>query len=155
MALETKFQEMTLDDVLNVAHQKKQDGWRCVQVLCTNTDDGIDMTYTYWKGELYDNYQVRGVKKGTPVPSIQGMFLGVFPFENEAHDLFGVDVQGMALDFGGQFYQVSTKEPMTVISPAQKEAREKAAKLAKAKEAAAAKKAAQAEADDKGKDGEE
>lgn len=153
MTLEQKFQDIALGDVLNIANQKKLEGWRCVQVLCTNTENGIDMTYTYCKDNLFDNYQVRGVQKSDTVPSIQGLFLGVFPFENEAHDLFGVNVEGMALDFAGQFYQVAVKEPMTVISPAQKEAREKAAKLAKMK---AEKEAQAAAAKDEaaGKDGE-
>ena len=131
MAISTTFQDIQLDELLNLANQKKLDDWRCVQMLCTNTESGIDITYTFQKGIDFANYQIRGVQKGTPVPSIQKLFLGVFPFENEAHDLFGVDVQGMILDFGGQFYQVAVKEPMTVISPAQKEAREKAAKAAK------------------------
>lgn len=147
MALETTFQDIALPDLLTTAAHKKEEGWRCVQMLCVNTEAGIDLTYSFMKDNLIANYQIRGVQKGTEVPSIQGMFLGVFPFENEAHDLFGVNVTGMALDFGGQFYQVAAKEPMTIISPEQKAAREKAAKIAAAKAA----KAAQAAA---GKDGE-
>lgn len=154
MALEQTFQDIKLDDVIDVAAKMKEEGWRCVQVLCTNTDNGIDMTYSFNKENVIQNYQVRGVQKGTAVPSIQGMFLGVFPFENEAHDLFGVDVEGMTLDFGGEFYQLAVKEPMTVISPAQKEARAKAAKIAAAKAAKAAKDAAAAAGSEAGKDGE-
>ena len=50
-------------------------------------------------------------------------------FENEAHDLFGVDIEGIAIDFGGNFYALAQKEPMTIISPEQKAAREKARKV--------------------------
>ena len=69
------------------------------------------------------------------VPSITGDFLEAFVFENETHDLFGVTIEGIAIDFGGSFYALAQKEPMTVISPAQKAARDKAKKVAAAKAA--------------------
>ncbi len=78
------------------------------------------------------------------MPSITDRFLAAFVFENETHDLFGVDVQGIAIDFGGNFYALAQKEPMTIISPEQKAAREKAKKVAAAK--AAKEKAAKAAA---------
>ena len=78
------------------------------------------------------------------MPSITDRFLEAFVFENETHDLFGVDVQGIAIDFGGNFYALAQKEPMTIISPEQKAAREKAKKVAAAK--AAKEKAAKAAA---------
>ena len=54
-------------------------------------------------------------------------------FENEIHDLFGVNVRDIAIDFGGNFYVTAQPSPMTIISPAQKAAREKAKKAAAAK----------------------
>ncbi len=67
------------------------------------------------------------------MPSVTDRFLEAFVFENETHDLFGVDAQGIAIDFGGNFYALAQKEPMTIISPEQKAAREKAKKVAAAK----------------------
>ena len=144
MAFEAKFMEMGAEDVLRCAQDHKARGWRFVQLLCTNTEDGIDVQYTYMKDETIENWTVKGVKKGESIPSITDYFLAAFVFENESHDLFGIDIQGIAIDFQGRFYDVSVPEPMTVISPAQKAAREKAAKLAAAK--AAKEKAAKAAA---------
>jgi hypothetical protein len=135
MAFEAKFMEMGAEDVLRCAQDHKARGWRFVQLLCTNTEDGIDVQYTYMKDETIENWTVKGVKKGESIPSITDYFLAAFVFENESHDLFGIDIQGIAIDFQGRFYDVSVPEPMTVISPAQKAAREKAAKLAAAKAA--------------------
>jgi hypothetical protein len=135
MALQTVFNDIELGDLLNVANRKKREGWRAVQVLCTNTEEGIDMTYAFEKGNILENYRIRGIAQETTVPSLQGMFLGLFPFENEAADLFGVHVEGMVLDFAGQFYQLAAKAPMTIISPEQKAAREKAKRAAAAKAA--------------------
>ncbi len=135
MPLQISYQDIALDRLVPTATEKHDQGWRCVQMLCCNTEQGIDLTYTYELEGTIENYRIRGVQKSTAIPSIQNLFLSVFPFENEAHDLFGVDVHDMALDFDGNFYKVAEKEPMTVISPAQKAAREKAAKIAKAKAA--------------------
>jgi hypothetical protein len=147
MPLEHKFIDFTLDDITRVKEEKLADGWRAVQVLCTNCDDGIEILYSYTKGNVMENYIVHGVTKEDTVPSITDAFIGMFPFENEAHDLFGVNVEGIAIDFGGKFYDLAQPEPMTIISAEKKAAREKAAKVAAAKAAAEAKKAAAAAGD--------
>lgn len=132
------FTDIALGDLLNVATEKYNGGWRAVQMLCTNTENGIDLTYTFNKDAVWENYQVRGVTKDNAVPSLQHMYLCLFPFENEAVDLFGVRIEGMALDFGGRFYDVAVNEPMTIISPEVKAARDKAKKAAEAATAKAA-----------------
>ncbi|MBE6471683.1 MAG: NADH-quinone oxidoreductase subunit C [Coriobacteriaceae bacterium] len=137
MPLEHKFIDFTLDDITRVKEEKLADGWRAVQVLCTNCDDGIEILYSYTKGNVMENYIVHGVTKQDTVPSITDAFIGMFPFENEAHDLFGVNVEGIAIDFAGKFYDLAQPEPMTIISPEKKAARDKAAKVAAAKKAAA------------------
>ena len=124
------FTDISLDELLPTATRLSDEGWRAVQVLCNKTDDGVDITYSFAKDADLDNYQVRGVTKGTKVPSLQGLFLGMFPFENEAKDLFGVDVDGMVLDFAGEFYQTSMNEPMTILTPEAKARKDKAAKAA-------------------------
>ena len=135
MTLKTEFVPLTLEGLPALAAEKKADGWRFVQMLCVNTEDGIDLIYSFMKDGVLVNHEIKGVKKGTPVPSVTDQFIAAFVFENEAHDLFGVDVRGIAIDFGGNFYALAQKEPMTVISPAQKAARDKAAKIAAAKAA--------------------
>lgn len=143
MAIEQHFQDIQLSELRTLAERRNAEGWRAVQTHCVNTENGIDITYTFEREGVYENFRICGVQKTDEVPSLQDMFLGLFPFENEAHDLFGVNMTGMVLDFKGAFYDVSVKEPMTVISPEQKAAREKAAKIAAAK-AAKAKAAAEA-----------
>lgn len=133
------FQDLQLDNLVSTAERLKREGWRCVQMLCVSTDNGIDMTYSFANDNTLANYQVRGITEGTKVPSIQNLFLNIFPFENEAKDLFGVDMEGMVLDFAGQFYAVAEKEPMTILTPEAKERKDKEAKKAAAAAAKAAK----------------
>ena len=97
-----------------------------------------------------ENLVVEGIDQYQEIPSISSYYPAVFPFENEAHDLFGLAITDMQVDFNGFFYQVSTAEPMSVITPEVKAAREKAMKVRAAAEAkartAAAEKAAAAAA---------
>lgn len=148
MQMAQHFEDISIDDILSVAEHEHEAHSRFVQVLCVNGEEGIDLVYSYQKtgdqGYAVHNYRVHGVKPETHIPSVTKFYLVAFPFENEAHDLFGVQVDDIAIDFKGGFYKVAMDKPMTVISPAQKAAREKAAKLAAAKAAKAAKAAQEA-----------
>ena len=93
-----------------------------------------------------ENLVVDGIDQYQEIPSISSYYPAVFPFENEAHDLFGLAITDMQIDFKGFFYQVSTAEPMSVITPEVKAAREKAMKVRAAAEAKARKAAATAAA---------
>lgn len=103
-----------------------------------------------------ENLVVEGIDRYQEIPSISSYYPAVFPFENEAHDLFGLAITDMQIDFKGFFYQVSTAEPMSVITPEVKAAREKAMKVraaAEAKARKAAEKAAAAAAAGEGAEG--
>lgn len=90
-----------------------------------------------------ENLVVEGIDQYQEIPSISSYYPAVFPFENEAHDLFGLAITDMQIDFKGFFYQVSTAEPMSVITSEVKAAREKAMKVRAAAEAKARKAAAE------------
>ena len=145
MAFESTFETIALGDLLNVTRAKHDAGYRFVQMLCAMTDDGVDLVYSFMGQSdtgkwALENYKICDFNRETQsVPSVTGYYLSAFPFENEAHDLFGVKVEGNAIDFAGRFYQVSMDAPMSVISPEQKAAREKAARVAAAKAAKEAK----------------
>ncbi len=96
-----------------------------------------------------ENLMVEGIDQYQEIPSISSYYPAVFPFENEAHDLFGLAITDMQIDFKGFFYQVSTAEPMSVITPEVKAAREKAMKVRAAAEAKARKAAAEKAAAEK------
>ena len=90
-----------------------------------------------------ENLVVEGIDQYQEIPSISSYYPAVFPFENEVHDLFGLAITDMQIDFKSFFYQVSTAEPMSVITPEVKAAREKAMKVRAAAEAKARKAAAE------------
>lgn len=149
----TEFIDIPLRDLLTRVQTLKHEGIRFVQMCAETTEAGIDLLYTFYD-ETCDNainLCVYGIDETSEVPSIQGLYFAAFSYENETHDLYGVHFVNMELDFGGNFFNVATDAPMTVITPEQKAerdklAKQKAAAAAKARKAAEAKQAAEADA---------
>lgn len=154
-----------IEELLSHVQALKGVGARFVQMHAErNVDDGsYRLVYTFINvraaqehiaqdgSYAIENLVVEGIDQYQEIPSISSYYPAVFPFENEAHDLFGLAITDMQIDFNGFFYQVSTAEPMSVITPEVKAAREKAMKVrvaaeAKARKAAAEKAAAAAAA---------
>lgn len=146
-----------IDELLPHVQALKGFGARFVQMHAErNMDDGsYRLVYTFINvraarehiaqdgNYAIENLMVEGIDQYQEIPSISSYYPAVFPFENEAHDLFGLAITDMQLDFKGFFYQVSTAEPMSVITPEVKAAREKAMKARAAAEAKARKAAAE------------
>lgn len=146
-----------LDELLPHVQALKGFGARFVQMHAERcVDDGsYRLVYTFINvraaqeqiardgNYAIENLVVEGIDQCQEIPSISSYYPAVFPFENEAHDLFGLAITDMQLDFKGFFYQVSTAEPMSVITPEVKAAREKAMKVRAAAEAKARKAAAE------------
>lgn len=146
-----------IDELLPHVQALKGAGARFVQMHAErNVDDGTyRLVYTFINvraaqehiaqdgSYAIENLVVEGIDRYQEIPSISSYYPAVFPFENEAHDLFGLAITDMQIDFKGFFYQVSTAEPMSVITPEVKAAREKAMKVRAAAEAKARKAAAE------------
>lgn len=139
------FEVIALGDLVSRTREFKEAGYRLVQLLPKmQEDDKITLIYTFAKVNDVVNLKIPNIVKGlTNVPSVTSLFISAFVFENEAHDLFGVKVVGNSLDFQGHFYTFGegVEAPMTIVTPAQLAAREKKAKLERAKAAKAAKEA--------------
>lgn len=146
-----------IDELLSHVQALKGVGARFVQMHAErNVDDGsYRLVYTFINvraaqehiaqdgSYAIENLVVEGIDQYQEIPSISSYYPAVFPFENEAHDLFGLAITDMQIDFKGFFYQVSTAEPMSVITPEVKAAREKTMKVRAAAEAKARKAAAE------------
>lgn len=146
-----------IDELLAHVQALKGTGARFVQMHAERcVDDGTyRLVYTFINvhaaqehiaqdgSYAIENLVVEGIDRHQEIPSISSYCPAVFPFENEAHDLFGLAITDMQIDFKDFFYQVSTAEPMSVITPEVKAAREKAMKVRAAAEAKARKAAAE------------
>ena len=159
MTMKSEFIDLPLAELSATSKKLKADGARFVQMLAVRCDFGYDLVYSFMKEDTLLNYRIEKVAATDKVPSITSEFLNAFVFENEAHDLFGVQITDIAIDFGGKFYALSETTPMNVVpgvkahlaagaAQVKKEAEARAAAAAKAAEEAKAKAEAEAKAKD-------
>lgn len=137
-----------IDELLSHVQALKGVGARFVQMHAErNVDDGTyRLVYTFINVRVaqeqiaqdgsyaIENLVVEGINQYQEIPSISSYYPAVFPFENEAHDLFGLAITDMQIDFKGFFYQVSTAEmeaKLAAMDP-EKAAKVRAALAAKA-----------------------
>ncbi len=112
-AEEQTIREIPLGDLLESARRLHEDGYRLVQIGCTALEEAYEINYSFDREYQFLNLRVT-VAPDTEVPSISGIYWGAFVFENEMHDLFGIPVTGMNIDFQGTMIRTAQKQPFSV-----------------------------------------
>lgn len=93
-------------EVLKIKH----DGYRLVQICATKIENGYELTYSF--GRQYEFVCLRvEVRPNGEVMSISNIFGPAFLYENEIHDLFGINIKLMTLDYQGNLYRIAEKTP--------------------------------------------
>ncbi len=105
--------QVALGDLVGEAGKLREQGYRLVQIGCTKVADQFEINYSFDKDYTFKNLRLV-VPVGTEVPSISGVYFGAFVYENEIHDLFGVKVTGINVDYGGNLYKTTIKYPFSV-----------------------------------------
>lgn len=106
---EQTYISVTPSEIVQKAQDYAKDGFRLIQICCTKTPNEMFLLYTFEKLDLECENLTMPVNVGDTVPSISGVFFGAFLYENECHDLYGVNFSDMAVDFQGTFYETSVK----------------------------------------------
>ena len=103
--------------------EKRSQGWRIVQIGATHLKDKIEINYSFDLDGKYAIMRIEAPALNPKVPSISQIYWCAFIYENEMQDLFGIQVDNMAVDFKGKFYKMAVSQPFVpktapVISPA-------------------------------------
>jgi len=104
---------ISVDELVARTEQLKKEGNRLVQIGCTQLGEDFEINYVFDKDFVLTNLRIT-VKQDAVIPSVSSVFFGAFVYENEIHDLYGLTVKGMNIDFGGHFYRTSIKTPFKV-----------------------------------------
>jgi ech hydrogenase subunit D len=120
MIEEQKMISIELSTLIENVTKMRSDGYRLVQVSCTRCADCLEINYSFDRDYQFVNLRITVSLQGAVVPSISGIYWAGFLYENEMHDLFGVEVSGMALDYKGTFYKTTVKWPFN-LAPEKKE----------------------------------
>ncbi len=110
--------------------RKKDAGNRLIAISAAAVEGVHEITYSFETPDHAFTHLRVTVEPGTPLPSITPVYWGAFVYENEIHDLYGHDVTGMNVDYGGHFYATKVAYPFRAAAtpkttPAGKEAEEK------------------------------
>ncbi|MGV8083521.1 MAG: NADH-quinone oxidoreductase subunit C [Coriobacteriia bacterium] len=105
------FETISAGQLLATAQKYKDAGYRFVQCAATRVEGGFDMLYSFDRDLVLYNVHVP-VAEGEGLPSISAIFPAAFVFENETHELFGIDISNISVDFKGKFYTLSVPTPM-------------------------------------------
>jgi ATP-dependent helicase/nuclease subunit B len=80
----------------------RDNNYRFVTSTCIDNGDGtIDVYYHFDKEYELKNFKIK-VNKGEEVPSISRIYFCSILVENEMRELFGLNITGMAVDYGGK-----------------------------------------------------
>ena len=134
------FQTIPLETLLEKTGELRKQGYRLVQIGATRLPEHVELTYSFDRESRLTNLRFQIPAAGARLPSISGIYWCAFLYENELHDLFNVQVDGMAVDFHGHLYETtvkfpfgSTKAPVAKPAPAALSAPSAATAVAPAK----------------------
>jgi len=88
-----------------------EQGYRLVQISCTKLSQGLELNYSFDKNFEFINLRVFLSSADTEVLSVSNIYWNAFLYENELHDLFGINIKNIAIDYKGNFYRTSVKWP--------------------------------------------
>jgi len=111
MSAELNLERIEIEALSRRARELKDRGGRLVQIGATRLADGVELTYSFGLDRDLTNLRLTVTNPETPVPSISSVFWCAFLYENEIHDLFGLRIDGMSVDFHGKLYQTAIQFP--------------------------------------------
>ena len=106
-------------DLLNKVADMRSKGYRLVQICAVNCMAELSkymLLYSFFKDGDFITLRTY-VDTGEPVESISRLYSYSYLYENEMHDLFGINMVNMRINYNGHFYETSIKTPFS--SPVQ------------------------------------
>jgi ech hydrogenase subunit D len=114
---------ITAETLLDKVRALREQGHRLVQISATRLPDELELTYSFDLKNRLASLRLHVPASNAKVPSISSIYWCAFLYENEMHDLFNLEVGGMAVDFHGNFYKTAVPYPFgSVKAPAPKPA---------------------------------
>jgi len=113
------FEEQTIDsiskaDLINKIRTIIEEGYRLVQIGCTRSKDVFVIDYSFDKELKFYGLRLELPIEQAALPSISDVCFPAFLYENEMHDLFGIKISGICVDYQGKFYRTGKEAPFNV-----------------------------------------
>ncbi|MGD0767059.1 MAG: NADH-quinone oxidoreductase subunit C [Tepidisphaeraceae bacterium] len=115
MTGETNIETITADVLLEKVRALRDQGYRLVQIGAARLPESMELTYSFDLENRLANLRLNLPLAQPRLPSICSIYKCVLLYENEIHDLFDIQVDGMAVDFHGNLYKTAIKHPFASI----------------------------------------
>jgi ech hydrogenase subunit D len=104
-----------VDALLGGVQEMLSAGYRLVAISCAKVEEQYEISYSFGHDLLFTTLRIV-ISGDQEVPSISSMYWGAFIYENEMHDLFGIPVKGMNIDFKGTLIRTAKQYPFRVTT---------------------------------------
>ena len=98
-------------DLLSIAQDTKTAGYRLGQACATVAGDELEVLYSFVKDNILKNYKIHIDAKAPELQSVTAIYPYAFIYENEMHDLFGIEFKNLALDYNGKYIVLPKTAP--------------------------------------------
>ena len=109
------YKDIDQADLESSAAKMKAEGYRLVQISATTLGQSYEINYSFDKDYSFVNLRIKLLSAENPIPSISKIYWGAFLYENEVHDLFGIKINGIAVDYQGKLYKTTVKVPFGAV----------------------------------------
>jgi ech hydrogenase subunit D len=110
--------DIKIDELVAKAKEMMAGHWRLVQI-CAAKLELLELSYSFGKEHDLTTLRIVLPSSDVEVPSITDVYFAAFGYENELHDLFGINVKGNAIDYKGNFYTMAVKTPFNSEPPSE------------------------------------
>ena len=110
MSDKQEIRNINLDELVSTVKEFSSKGYRLVQISCTKLGENMQLNYSFDKDYEFVNLRL-DIQPDAKVQSISDIYWSALMYENEIHDLFGLNIEGMAIDFKGNLYRTAVKTP--------------------------------------------
>ena len=111
MIKEQTIEIIPVSDLVERVRRCAAEGWRLVQINATTLAHRFEVNYSFDRDYVLLTLRIELSLEQPAVPSVSGVYLSAFLYENEIHDLWGIQINGIAVDYKGTFYRTTVKMP--------------------------------------------
>jgi ech hydrogenase subunit D len=117
IAVEQTTETIAADQLLEKVRGMRAAGQRLVHITATRLYECVELTYGFDRETKLSSLRVVLPPTEARIPSISGIYPCGVLYENEINDLFRVKVEGMSVDFKGNFYKTAVAFPFGSTKP--------------------------------------
>ena len=101
------------NNLLGIVSDFFAEGYRLVQIGCTTLQSAYELNYSFDKEYHFKNLRFI-VAPEEEIQSISVIYPNAFLYENEIHDLFGLTIKNITIDYHGTLYRTAIRTPFSI-----------------------------------------